>query len=630
MSTSNDIREPDGRLAAVLLAVIAVVLTAVAAVFREPGQNEAKADLAKTRFDVPHQRQSNEFATSNACRSCHPAEYSSWHDSYHRTMTQIATPEAVAAPFEDVELQDGVLTCRLERRGNEFWATVFETNWKQKYLDAGISPESVIGTTMSPFLTRKVELTTGSHHMQVYWVSHRGQMLELPFYYHIDGHRWIPRDDSVLAPPGDHDSSVRSSEWRLDCIKCHSVGGRPGLSVRGDHLQSTVAEFGISCEACHGPATEHIRHHQNPVNRYRRHFNDSGDPTIVNPARLSHTRSTQVCGQCHISFNPRDNEDFLRNGLQYRAGDKLETTHDVQQFTDEDQKTGGYTTYWGDGTCCVGGDEYLGIAGTACHLRGEMSCLSCHSMHQSDPNDQLRRNMDGDQACLQCHTTFAEDIPGHTHHAAESSGSRCYNCHMPHTTYALFTAMRSHRVDSPDAGVSIRTGRPNACNLCHLDRTLEWTAIHLNRWFDTPVVEMNQDEKTIAASLLWLMRGNAIQRLIAAWHMGWEPAHQASGNSWQAPFLAQILEDPYSMVRYVAHQSLSKLPGLEGLKYDYIGPAETRRHVHQNVLKQWQQQSRGRHSAPEHLLLTTDGDPDRDEIERLLQQRDDTPMVISE
>jgi len=43
------------------------------------------------------------FVTSNACRSCHPAEYSSWHASYHRTMTADAALGSVGA----AELRQG-------------------------------------------------------------------------------------------------------------------------------------------------------------------------------------------------------------------------------------------------------------------------------------------------------------------------------------------------------------------------------------------------------------------------------------------------------------------------------------------------------------------------------------------
>src|SRR5262245_29451348 len=31
------------------------------------------------------------YASSDACRGCHPEEHESWHRTFHRTMTQVAT-----------------------------------------------------------------------------------------------------------------------------------------------------------------------------------------------------------------------------------------------------------------------------------------------------------------------------------------------------------------------------------------------------------------------------------------------------------------------------------------------------------------------------------------------------------
>jgi hypothetical protein len=61
-----------------------------------------------------------------------------------------------------------------------------------------------------------------------------------------------------------------------------------------------------------------------------------------------------------------------------------------------------------------------------------------------------------------------------TFHAQASTGSNCLNYHMPHTTYALFKAIRSHQFPRPSLAQCAH-GVPNACNLCHLDKTLGWT-----------------------------------------------------------------------------------------------------------------------------------------------------------
>jgi hypothetical protein len=44
------------------------------------------------------------YTSSDACRSCHPAEYDAWAHSWHRTMTQVATPERAIGNFESRRL----------------------------------------------------------------------------------------------------------------------------------------------------------------------------------------------------------------------------------------------------------------------------------------------------------------------------------------------------------------------------------------------------------------------------------------------------------------------------------------------------------------------------------------------
>ena len=246
--------------------------------------------------------------------------------------------------------------------------------------------------------------------------------------------------------------------------------------------------------------------------------------------------------------------------------------------------------FWADGTIRVSGREYNGLLESGCYQRGDLSCLSCHAMHASDPDDQLGAGMDSDHACLQCHTAYERDIQAHTHHRPDSVGSRCYNCHMPHTTFGLLRAMRSHRIDSPSATTSATTGRPNACNLCHLDKSLQWAAGYLSAWYDAPAVELSPQAQSIAAALLWLLQGDAVQRAVTAWAMGWEPAWQASGKDWQARFLAELLIDPYAAVRFNAHRTLKQLPGYTDLNYDYIAPMADLRRAKSQALSIWAQE----------------------------------------
>ena len=60
------------------------------------------------REGLPEQTMGEGFTTSVTCRACHPAQYDAWHRSYHRTMTQAATPSTVLGMFDDIVLECGV------------------------------------------------------------------------------------------------------------------------------------------------------------------------------------------------------------------------------------------------------------------------------------------------------------------------------------------------------------------------------------------------------------------------------------------------------------------------------------------------------------------------------------------
>ena len=54
------------------------------------------AGAAANRDHRPIQVQLDGYRSSDGCRACHPSQYASWHASYHRTMTQLATPQSIA------------------------------------------------------------------------------------------------------------------------------------------------------------------------------------------------------------------------------------------------------------------------------------------------------------------------------------------------------------------------------------------------------------------------------------------------------------------------------------------------------------------------------------------------------
>ena len=588
---------------------------------------------------LPAENRAGGFVRSDACRSCHPDQHASWHRSFHRTMTQQATPEAVRGPFTNGALTLNNEVFHLTTRGDEFWVEMVDPDWKyvralqQQAFGRGQGPEPKPEPN-PPRVEKRITMTTGSHHMQAYWVAGKfgNQQFNFPFTYLFEESRWVPRNDVFLLPP---DSPPKPQVWNDNCIGCHATAGQPQQDQRTFVLNTRVAEYGIACESCHGPGEEHIRLNSNPRRRYALHRGTNADPTITNPARLSHKKSSEVCGQCHAARYSRLHSDWLADGTEYWHRKDIEANRPLLPGNDlrridpsaDEQQAAQFASltgfFWRDGMVRVSGREYSGLVETPCFQRGNMSCLSCHSMHKmADTDDQLARGMESNEACYQCHGDYSKKLAQHTHHAANSSGSLCYNCHMPHTTYGLLKAIRSHQLTSPSVKASLDTGRPNACNLCHLDRTLAWTAQNLNAWYRQPVPAIEADLATTPASAVWLLRGDAGQRALIAWHMGWEPAKQASGTNWLAPYLAETLDDPYSVVRYIGQRSLKRVPGYERFAYDYIAPAAQRVQTKSEILRLWNSQALNARDSGKNLSPG--------EMSKLLERRDHRPMELLE
>jgi hypothetical protein len=557
-------------------------------------------------------------------------------------MTQAVTPESAIGNFDNATVTLAGRSYEMSVRDGVLWGAMDD-------------PDAASGRRER--IKRPISVSTGSHHMQVYWypVGESDVLGQFPLVYLKETHQWVPRD-AVFLKPFNPAAGSETGRWNNTCIMCHTTGPKRWLDDR-QAWDSTAVEFGISCEACHGPGEEHIS--------LQRELAASGSETItkpiadpiVNPAHLPHHLQSQVCGQCHsIRTVPASlaNADYFRPGDELSASAVLVRVNDEtwSKFEDrrrkaaqgvagdeltpkaiDDLETALLNSFWRDGMVRVSGREYNGLVESACHERGALSCLSCHSLHQAQDDsravedwadDQLAPRMRTDHACVQCHSAdqYAEQ---HTHHPPSSSGARCYNCHMPYTTYGLVKAIRTHTIRSPNVAADLKVERPNACNLCHLDKTLAWSADWMQQWYNTQPPSLDEEQHSVAASLLWLLKGDAGQRALSAWSMGWEPARAASGSDWQSPFLAYLLEDPYPAVRLIASRSLRADETFTDLDFNFVGPPADLAAVKQRVLRDWPRGS----SAGSQILLNESG-LQRDAVVELIRHRNDRVVDLAE
>ena len=585
---------------------------------------------------------------SQTCFKCHESHYTSWQHTFHRTMTREATPEFVKADFNDVIHQYQGLTSHLSRVGDRYYMDLVDPEWAEAMGRQGI-PLDEAGTP--PRRTFSVDRLVGSHWFQQ--MLHRdehGRYLRLPLAYHIVEKRWIHIHGAFLAAPS-QDFWGKTSVWNESCVFCHNtrpVKNPMPMPTGMPAYRTEVGELGIACEACHGAGERHVQTHQNPARRLAQRHADGPDPTIVNPARLSVRQSDDVCAHCHGRSMPRfDTWNPVTQADPFLAG--ADMTRYFSRFWSEAQLNllkqgkpfapGPATpepldgTFWGDGTPLTTSVEFQGMALSACYQngQGELRCLTCHSMHGNEPNHQVKDGMRSNAACYGCHPSYRDRLTEHTHHPADSQGSLCYNCHMAYQVYSLLDHHRTHRITVPHIEDSVGTGKPHACNLCHLDKSLGWTSARLDEWYGTPQQPLSSEDRAIASSVLHLAKSDARSRAVVVAAFGWKPAQEASGRDWQTPLLLWTLEnDRYEAVRYLAHRALRSLHGPAAADYDYQGTPKARTDQIRRLRLALEKTTPINPRDYPDLPLTAAGRFADDVLDRLLRSRNDPDVFANE
>jgi predicted CXXCH cytochrome family protein len=125
-----------------------------------------------------------------------------------------------------------------------------------------------------------------------------------------------------------------------------------------------------------------------------------------------------------------------------------------------------------------------------------VTCFTCHDPHGSDHDSMLRKP--ANNLCLDCHGPGSPNGPrtptieAHTHHKTGSAGSDCISCHMPKTAQTIADVnVRSHTFRFITPAETDSLGIPNACNICHKDKTTQWTEETLKTWSERSPWRMN-------------------------------------------------------------------------------------------------------------------------------------------
>ena len=91
-----------------------------------PGDPDTRGDdiltLASFEQSRPIELPKNGYTGSDSCLACHEDNHTTWANSYHSTMTQLATPDVVMGNLESVRLSFAGQDYEIRREGDVFWA----------------------------------------------------------------------------------------------------------------------------------------------------------------------------------------------------------------------------------------------------------------------------------------------------------------------------------------------------------------------------------------------------------------------------------------------------------------------------------------------------------------------------
>ncbi len=450
-----------------------------------PPSSEGHAG-ATVKSDLP------DYVGSQACAMCHQDIYQNWS---HTGMARMLRPYAAENVLGDFS------------RDNVFY-------FGDEVIDDGGTYRFIQGKDRQPFARMIVD--HGRHYFEIvqsdrtwhrypvnYTIGSKwqqgyvtrlpdGQLQVFPIEYNVRYRKWVNFWKIIDAPGTERDDPrlwekfSPATNYLMNCAVCHTsqLRNTQGGGFQPDNLQ--FREPGIDCEMCHGPAGKHVALHM----QGKSYEKNPLDPP-VDFARISSLDSVAICSQCHMQSAIRapgpDGE------LNYARGPEVF----FKRYKSRPYAEFYLNAHYKDGRFRQTSFIVESFLRSSCFRKGGATCVSCHDPHHEDaasnPTSLLFRS-EPNRMCTQCHAEFtnAATLRQHTRHPADSEGSECVSCHMPRIMNALMSRARTHRIDDiPNARMAEKFGAeqsPNACLLCHADKSVAWLNQNLERGWNVPNV----------------------------------------------------------------------------------------------------------------------------------------------
>ncbi|WP_439184206.1 multiheme c-type cytochrome [Carboxylicivirga taeanensis] len=421
--------------------------------------------LIKTYASRPDEsmQEAPHFVGRETCIECHLPEYNDWLGSHHDRAMDEANDSTVLANFNNVRI-----------KGNGMVHKAFMQNGKFM-----VNTDGADGT-MQDF---EIKYVFGFTPLQQFLVEFEGGRLQtLPLTWNTLDSVWYHMADSVYANQDIHHNNWlhwtnQAQNWNSMCADCHSTNLQKNYDHITDTYATTWSEIDVSCEACHGPSSNHLKWAALP--EYARdEYENYGLP--IKTSGINNEQYVDNCARCHSRRSALGDFDYTTQNIHDHIIPNLPdvpTWHIDGQILDEDYVYASFTQ----------SKMYT--------KHREVQCNDCHNVHSG----KLLFGTDYNKLCLQCHSADVYDSHSHHFHKEAGmpgeavisdsgvkfdvgSGTLCINCHMHGQYYMGVDYRRDHSFRVPRPDLSIKYDVPNACNQCHADKSNQWSENYITQW----------------------------------------------------------------------------------------------------------------------------------------------------
>lgn len=399
------------------------------------------------------------YVGKEACQECHKEAYKDWVGSDHDLAMDYANDSSVLGDFDNAVLVRNNQNHKCYKKEGRFFVWTDGAEGQMQEFE--------------------VKYVFGHTPLQQYLVEMEGGRLQtLSLTWNTLDSNWYYMADSVYQGLGvDHNNWLhwtnQAQNWNSMCADCHSTNLQKGYDMETDSYHTTWTEIDVSCEACHGPGSEHLVW-ADLAEYARKDMKNYG--LLAKTSGINNVEYVESCARCHArrtSFG-----DFGAHGAMYdQIIPALPTEPNWYidgQIKEEDYVYGSFTQ----------SKMYM----------NDVQCNDCHNVHSG------KLILANNALCTQCHIAANYDTPKHTFHhdfGAEGeavvsdagvkfevgSGTQCINCHMHGQNFMGVDYRRDHSFRIPRPDLSVKHQTPNACNQCHTDQSPQWAQEYVEKWF---------------------------------------------------------------------------------------------------------------------------------------------------